>query len=117
MMRVEQILRPRAMTSVAVAVSVALYGGAPPARGAPPPDTSEPILQEVTVTATRRQESIEAVPYSISVMTPEQITASGVTDIASLATQVPGLAMYDYGARFAGATAPIIRGINATGSP
>ena len=25
--------------------------------------------------------------------------------------------MYDYGARFAGATAPIIRGINATGSP
>ena len=35
----------------------------------------------------------------------------------SLSTQVPGLSMYDYGARFAGAVTPIIRGINATGSP
>ena len=43
--------------------------------------------------------------------------AGGVTDIASLATEVPGLSMYDYGARLAGATVPIIRGINATGEP
>ena len=35
----------------------------------------------------------------------------------SLSTQVPGLSMYDHGARFAGAVTPIIRGINATGSP
>jgi len=47
----------------------------------------------------------------------EQIATSGAKDIATLAAQVPGLSMYDYGARFAGATAPIIRGINATGSP
>lgn len=56
-------------------------------------------------------------PYSLSVISADQISASGVTDLATLATQVPGLSMYDYGARFAGATTPIIRGINATGSP
>ena len=47
----------------------------------------------------------------------DQIAAGGADDMMSLATQVPGLSMYDYGARFAGAVAPIIRGINATGSP
>ena len=71
-------------------------------------------LQEVVVTATRREQTLEAVPYSISVVSADQIAASGATDIESLATQVPGLSMYDYGARFAGASTPIIRGINAT---
>ena len=69
------------------------------------------------MTATRRSQALEAVPYSISVVTPEQIAASGATDLMSLATQVPGLSMFDYGARFAGAVSPIIRGINATASP
>src|SRR5919108_5760512 len=107
--------RPTA-TSVAAAVFFALYGVPRPTLA----DTGEPgapALQEVVVTATRREQALEAVPYNISVVTPEQIAASGASDIASLATQVPGLSMYDYGARFAGAVAPIIRGINATGSP
>jgi iron complex outermembrane receptor protein len=105
-----------AMTGVAAAVFLALYGVPHPATAG----TTEPeaaVLQEVTVTATRRTLALEDVPYSISVISPEQITASGANDIATLALQVPGLSMYDYGARFAGATAPIIRGINATGSP
>jgi iron complex outermembrane recepter protein len=107
-------------TGVAAAVLCALYG-APPAQADPPdssaPTLQEPALQEVTVTASRRAQSIESTPYSISVVTPEQIASGGITDVQSLSAQVPGLSMYDYGARFAGATAPIIRGINATGSP
>ncbi len=111
----------RPATSVAAAVFVALYG-APRAAIADPSDTADSgataaSLQEVVVTANRRQQSLESVPYSISVVGADQIAASGATDIPSLATQVPGLSMYDYGARFAGATSPIIRGINATGSP
>jgi iron complex outermembrane recepter protein len=101
---------------VAAAVFFALYGVPRPLL-AEPADASASSLQEVVVTATRRQETLESVPYSISVVSAEQIAASGANDIASLATQVPGLSMYDYGARFAGAVAPIIRGINATGSP
>lgn len=106
-------------SSVATAVFFALYGVSRSAWAVPADqaDQSAPVLEEVTVTASRRQQTLESVPYSISVVSPEQIAASGATDIASLATQVPGLSMYDYGARFAGAVAPIIRGINATGSP
>ena len=105
-----------AAVSIATAVSFALYGLAQPAA-AEPADQAPDALQEITVTATRREQSLEAVPYSMSVISAAQIEASGATDIATLATQVPGLSMYDYGARFAGATTPIIRGINATGSP
>jgi outer membrane receptor protein involved in Fe transport len=102
--------------SVAAAVCLALYGVPRPAAAGAADQTAD-ALQEVVVTATRRVQTVEAVPYSLSVISADQIEASGATDIATLAAQVPGLSMYDYGARFAGATAPIIRGINATGSP
>jgi outer membrane receptor protein involved in Fe transport len=108
--------RSPATTSIAAAVFFALYGVPPPAV-ADQADAGPNVLQEVVVTASRRQEALEAVPYSISVVSPEQIAASGANDTMSLASTVPGLSMYDYGARFAGAVAPIIRGINATGSP
>jgi len=103
-------------TRIAAAVFIALHGAPRPAV-AEQTETNAAQLQEVTVTASRRTEALEAVPYSISVVTPEQIAATGVTDIATLATQVPGLSMFDYGARFSEAVTPIIRGINATASP
>jgi iron complex outermembrane recepter protein len=108
-----------AMTPVQAAVCVALYGLSSAAHAQEATPTQEPAaaLAEVTVTATRRTQTLEAVPYSISVVSAEQLVQAGVTDLASLATTVPGLSMYQYGARLAGATVPIIRGINATGEP
>jgi iron complex outermembrane recepter protein len=106
-----------ATTGIAAAVCCALYGTPRAAHADDQAGASGPQLQEVVVTAQRRTQSLESVPYSISVVTAEQIAMSGATDIPSLATQVPGLSEYDYGARFAGAVSPIIRGINATGSP
>src|SRR5579863_4745075 len=87
-------------TTVAAAVFFALYGIAPPAL-ADPTDANAGTLQEVVVTANRRQQTLEAVPYSISVVSADQIAASGADDMMSFAAQVPGLSMYDYGARFA----------------
>ncbi len=113
-----------AITPVRAAVCVALYGLVPaaqaqqaPAPTAGPQDQTAGELQEVTVTATRRTQTLEAVPYSLSVVSAERLAESGVTDLASLASDVPGLSMYQYGARFTEATVPIIRGINATGEP
>lgn len=114
---------------VRTAVCLALYGisrlvsaqDATAAAGAETADqaTGNPssVLQQVTVTATRRRETLESVPYSLSVVSASQLAQAGVTDMSSLATAVPGLSMYDYGARDAAATVPIIRGINATGEP
>jgi iron complex outermembrane recepter protein len=71
-------------------------------------------LSEITVTASRREEKLEAVPYSLSVLGGDDLARTGVTDFASLANQVPGLAYYDFGGRYAGAEVPIIRGLNAS---
>lgn len=103
-------------TAVGAAVFCAIYG-LPHRAVADQADTSSDSLQEITVTANRRVQTLEEVPYSISVISAEQLAQTGVTDIASLTNQVPGLSMYDFGARLSGATAPIIRGINATGQP
>jgi outer membrane receptor protein involved in Fe transport len=100
-------------------VFFALYGlpHAAVAQTAQPADSASDQLGEITVTATRRPSTLESVPYSMSVISAAQLEQSGVTDMASLAAQVPGLSLYDYGARLAGATAPIIRGINADSAP
>ncbi len=101
--------------TVGAAVCAVLYGLPWPAVAE---QTSVPsMLDEVTVTATRRTQTAEEVPYSLSVFDGEQLARVGVVDIQSLAVQVPGLSMFDFGARNAGAVAPIIRGLNATGEP
>ena len=101
------------VTSVGAAVFLALYGlpNVVLAQQVTATDTSSdagPVeLQEVTVTANRREQTVEAVPYSMSVVSMEQLDQSGVTDLASLASNVPGLSMYDTGARLTGAVNPI----------
>jgi outer membrane receptor protein involved in Fe transport len=107
------VLQP-ARTAVSAAVCLALYGLPQLARADQPAASAPSELAEITVTATRREETLEAVPYSLSVVSGDQLGRTGVTDIASLANEVPGLNYYDFGARQSGATVPIIRGLNAS---
>ena len=104
-------------SSIGAAVFLALYGSAQVADAETQSDAPADILQTITVTASRREQTTEEIPYSLSVISAAQLTNENVTDIASLAMQVPGLSVYDFGARFAGATSPIIRGLNATSEP
>lgn len=109
--RGQKLVQP--MSSISAAIFFALYGVPHPATAqtADTPDT----LQEITVTATRRELPAEAVPYSLTVVSADALERSGATDLASLAKDVPGLAMFDFGARLSAATTPIIRGLNGTG--
>jgi outer membrane receptor protein involved in Fe transport len=104
-------------SAVGIAVMTALYGLPCAAAGPPTQSTDISELGEIMVTATRRVEALEAVPYSISVVGGAQLSDAGVTDLSSLANQVPGLSVYNLGARFSSTTPPIIRGINATSEP
>ena len=110
-----------ARASISAAVFFALYGAPHPASAqqasreqAP---SEGPTLQEVIVTATRRQQTLEEVPYSVTAVSADQLANTGVTDIASLTSQVPGLSLYNLGARETSAVNPIIRGINVTAAP
>ena len=102
--------------TLGAAVCFALYGVPHPAAAQESlaDQPAESSLQEVVVTAQRRSQSLESVPYSITAVSQDQLINAGVTDIASLTLQVPGLSIYDLGTRLSGAVFPIIRGINAS---
>jgi iron complex outermembrane receptor protein len=71
---------------------------------------SAPALEEITVTATRREESISRVPISITAMNQEMLDQKGIKDFADVARYTPGVA-FD-----AGQTNQIsIRGISSSG--
>src|SRR5580692_6677160 len=106
--------REPARTTLGAAVCIALYGMPQVVHADPQATSSSNELSEITVTATRREEKLEAIPYSISVVSADEIARTGVTDLASLANEVPGLSFYDFGARQTGAEVPIMRGLNAS---
>jgi iron complex outermembrane receptor protein len=67
-------------------------------------------LQEVLVTATKRTEKLQDVPFSVSSASQTQITNSGASDIVDLARNIPGLAIADLGP---GQSQISIRGISS----
>ncbi len=78
------------------------------------PQSPTNVLEEVTVTASRRESTVEDIPYNISAIGGDALVRTGTTDLAHLANQVPGFSYEDRGPRFAGATVPIMRGLNAS---
>jgi outer membrane receptor protein involved in Fe transport len=100
----------RRHTPLAAGIALALH--APGAMA----QQSEPQIgriEEVIVTATRRAESVQDVPYNINVISPDMLTVTGVSDASSLARLVPGLLVTDEGPRVSGNRNTFnIRGMN-----
>jgi iron complex outermembrane recepter protein len=69
------------------------------------------VLEEVIVTARKREESLQEAPVAVSVMTGQALEESGMRDIVKLAEVIPNLAFNTGGA--GGAAAPTIRGVGA----
>jgi outer membrane receptor protein involved in Fe transport len=72
--------------------------------------TSSVGIAEITVTATRREESISKVPISISAFSQETMDQRGVKDITDLVRFTPGVSIDQ-----AGTNAISIRGISSSG--
>ncbi len=70
-------------------------------------------LEEVIVTATRRSQSLQDIPFNISAISGDYITQAGIVDAIELMREVPGVTVPDGGARAAETNASVmIRGIN-----
>jgi len=67
-------------------------------------------LEEVVVTANRRQENLQAVPITVAAISADTASSMGITDMQSLANAVPGLT-FD---RATATAVPFLRGV---GSP
>src|SRR5437870_5340450 len=96
------------LTPVTVAVLTALYGVPAVAQEAATP------LQEIVVTATRRAESAQSVPASITAISGIDLEQAGVADKVDLGHAVAGINVTDKGA-FGGVNGSslIIRGLNS----
>ena len=71
------------------------------------------VIEEVIVTATRRDESVLRVPYSISAYSAAALESSRVFDLASVARMVPGLSTTDQGpGSHLGQNEYVMRGLN-----
>jgi len=100
----------------ALTAGLAIFAGREAAAQTAPTANSDvaSAIQEIIVTASRRATTVEEIPYNISAISGDALNRAGVTDFAELAQQVAGFNYEDRGARFAGSTVPIMRGINGS---
>ncbi len=68
------------------------------------------VIEEITVTATKRESSIQDVPFSINAMTAADIERIGATDLEGLSRSVAGLTVQNLGP---GQSQVAIRGVSA----
>lgn len=77
----------------------------------------ESKIEEVIVTATRREQSVLDVPYNISAVSGEALEGGQITDQADLMRNVTGVGVVDRGYRNSGViNGVMIRGVNTDGS-
>ena len=78
-------------------------------------DAGADIIEEVIVTATKREESIQEVPIAVSAFLGEDLLARGVEDLYGLAEVAPSIAVYSSNSTSNGGTLRI-RGVGTTGN-
>lgn len=75
---------------------------------------SADVLQEVVVTANRREQNVLDVPYNISTLSGQSLQAAGISNLTDIARLLPGINVPDLGPRASSSNSNIIiRGLNA----
>jgi outer membrane receptor protein involved in Fe transport len=98
-------------SAIALAVSSILAGGATVARAEGAKSANG--LEEIVVTATRREQSVLEIPFNISAVSGRALENANITDSVDALRTMAGVSMFDRGYRNAGmAPGIVIRGIN-----
>jgi iron complex outermembrane receptor protein len=90
------------------AIAWAAATGASPAVGA----TQDQELQEIVVTAEKRESTVQKTPISMTAISGAELQAQGLSDMQSVAQQVPGISFKTSGP---GQTEYEMRGLTSTG--
>ncbi len=98
------------MTRYKSSIATAVVAMLPLAAALAQEKASEEAIQEIIVTAQKRESSVQDVPFSVGVQTADQIRQSGASSIVDLARNVSGLTITDLGP---GQSQVAIRGISA----
>jgi len=98
-------------SAIALAVSSILAGGSNAARAQDAPATA--ALGEVIVTATRREQAIQDIPFNISAVSGESLEKANIIDAVDALRTMAGVSVQDRGYRNSGmGSGIVIRGIN-----
>jgi len=95
-------------TPLAVAVSGVLAAAALPTIALAQDDQG--AIEEIVVTAMRREQNIQDIPINIASFSGDALETRGITDLAELGRNVPGLYVVDTGKRTGDAI--VVRGLN-----
>jgi iron complex outermembrane recepter protein len=105
-------------TCIGFGLLLTAWGGWAAAQQAPQGVSAEPSsnggIEEVVVTALKRDTTLQDTPISISAVTGASLTNAGIQDITHLIESVPSLTFQDQGPA---ATRIVIRGIWSAGEP
>ncbi len=99
-----------ALCIAALATTQAQAQTAPTDESTSATETGHGALQEVTVTATRREESLSKVPISVTALTQEDMDDRGIKDFQDIVRFTPGVNIDN-----SGTNAISIRGISSSG--
>ncbi len=103
-MMIKLNLRSALLGSAAAAVGMACWA-----------ESAQAQLDEIVVTATKRERSLQDVPVSVSAFSAEALQLSGVTNIESLQTTVPGFSVQT--SQSSGSNTSLrLRGVGTTGN-
>jgi iron complex outermembrane receptor protein len=96
------------VTTLAAAIGIAASGFAAPARSQQTSAPADSGIEEVQVTARRREESVQEVPIPVSVINRDLITDTGAFNVNRVKELVPAVQWYSSNPRNTGVT---IRGL------
>ncbi len=103
--------------TLALAVAAANTMMMPPAMAEEESARTENRMEEIVVTATRRESSVQDVPYNISAISGQFLEDANIVDNVDLMRAIPGVSVVDRGYRNSGVLNPImVRGLNIDGS-
>lgn len=71
----------------------------------------DPLFDEITVTAKKREQSIYEVPVAVSAFSGEEIQSQGITDLTDIGKFVPNLNVTGFSGGHTSSVNPFIRGI------
>lgn len=93
----ELSLTTNVLGALIVAGSVALGAPASAQTGATETSAADPLLEEIIVTATKREQRLQDVPVSITAITGETIQERQISDLRNLQGYVPNMAILNSG--------------------
>jgi iron complex outermembrane receptor protein len=106
----------KSVVSSAVSAALLISFTSIDVNAADAPAVEKGKIEKIEVTANRRAQSIQEIPYNISAVSGDELESAGIIDASDLMRNVAGITVVDRGYRNSGAVSGvIIRGVNVDG--